>query len=203
MRKFAAIIAVSAIIAGTASAVDMNGKIGFGVGSAGGNSILIPSNINMDIGITKSIIIEPTLIFGTYISDLKLDSLSPTSDSVKRTTTDIQLGCRALFTLLNKEKSNFYVTGGFLIGMPKYVYEDYSANPDKDTQSEMDYAIFLGLALEHFVTSNFSVRIISEGGYSGSTYTEENKDSKKQYDKGISDIVIGNTNFGIFFNWYL
>ncbi|MDD5529053.1 MAG: hypothetical protein PHX21_03385 [bacterium] len=221
MRKFAAIIAISAVIAGTASAVNMGGKIGFGVGSASSSyydptigkigtfvqpacKILEPSNISMKIGITNSIVLEPTVFYHTTMLDQKTD---PATDSTKYTGANMGIGCRALFAVIKKEKSNFYGTFQFAFGTPSYITEDYS-NATKYTlkKSGMTYNVLLGLALEHFITSNFSVCIISEAGYGGGTYKEErtaNNTTTTNEEGSTTDMLLGNTNFGIFLFWYL
>lgn len=202
MRKLLAIVATALIIGSTAYAVDMGGKIGFGVGPVPGSSILEPSFFSMRVGIINPLVVEPWFLYYSDVSDDKYDTL-------KTTNTDIGVGVRALFAFLSKDKSNLYATFGFGVEIPKTVVEDYSVGtPAELTTSEMGYSVYLGLSLEHFVTPNFSVAISSEGGFSGFSSTTENTAGTTVAEDAYTTIFIGNgygfmSNFGLMFNWYL
>ncbi len=198
MKKFVAIIAAVIVIGGTASAVDMNKKIGFGVGPYPGGSIWEPAYFSMRVGVGP-VVIEPSVLYSLYTSDNEIDSL-------KITNSDIGFSIRGLFPFIKKEKSNLYGTFGFGFDMLKDIYDYYTTSSSKITNSTTTYGIPLGLALEHFVTPNFSVCISSENFFGGSS--EENKmesggQTTTTKEPSITNILLGNLYFSLMFFWYL
>jgi len=209
MRKFATILALSAVIAGTASAVDMGGKIGFGVGPAPitvdfkPGSILEPALFGMRVGISNFIIVEPKILF----TQIGLEDKTDTTNTMKYSASIMGICERTLFTLKSKEKSNLYGTVGLGFGNVTGNIEPEDTLVTKQKLSGMLYGVSLGLALEHFITPNFSVFISSEGGYAGGSVKGENQDGSSPADKILEvnghGLLIGNTQFSLMFFWYL
>ena len=207
MRKFGAIIGTVVIIGTAASAVNMSGKIGFGVGPYSGGSIWEPSVFSMRISPFGPIVIEPRVVYSSDVTDNKIDS-------TKVTTSNVGLAIRGLFPFLKKEKSNLYGTFGFGFDTPKTVYESYATDSTttvigySTTTSGTTYDIFFGVAFEHFINSNFSVCISSESSYGGSSSKTEWKsdaspDPTITSNSSGTDLFFGNTKFGLMFFWYL
>ena len=198
MRKFGAIIGAVVIIGTTAFAVDMNKKIGFGVGPYPGGSIWEPVYFSMRMGIGP-VVLEPRVVYLSDASDDKTDS-TKTSDS------DMGLGVRGLFPFIKKESANFYGTFGFGFDMLKTAAEDYSANDTKLTTSGTVYEVFFGLALERFIKDKFSVCISSESSFSGGSSKADWKvgtTTTTISETSDTDLFFGNTKFGLMFFWYL
>lgn len=213
MRKLFAIVALAAVIGSSAYAVDMGGKIGFGVGPVPQlTSILQPCYFSMRVGVINPLVVEPWFLYYSNAKDVVIDPV-PSSDTTKTTVSNLGLGVRTLFAILAKEKSNLYATFGFGFNMPKVIVDDYSDGPSKHTTttSEMYYIVFLGLELEHFLTNNFSIAISTEGGFSGGSSKEETKagtTTTTGEDNSSMEILLGNgngilSNFGLMFNLYL
>ncbi len=198
MRKFVAIIGAVAVIGATASAVDMGGRIGFGVGPSSGSSILIPSVFGMRMGVGP-VVIEPSVVYSSDVTDDKIDS-------IKTSYSNMGVGVRGLFPFLKGETANLYGTFGFSFDMPKTICDYYSTGGTKMTTSGTVYSVFFGLALERFINPNFSVCVSSEGSYSGSSSKEEWESAgttQIRRESSTTDLFFGNTSFSLMFFWYL
>lgn len=198
MRKFVAIIGAVAVIGATASAVDMGGRIGFGVGPSSGSSILIPSVFGMRMGVGP-VVIEPSIVYYSDVTDDKIDS-------IKTTISNMGVGVRGLFPFLKGETANLYGTFGFGFDMPKTIGDYYSTGGANMTTSGIAYSVFFGLALERFINENFSVCISSESSYSGSSSKTEVKSGTTTTttdETTATELLFGNTRFRLMFFWYL
>jgi len=199
MRKFVAIIGAVAVIGATASAVDMGGRIGFGVGPYPGGSIWEPAYFSMRIGIMEPLVIEPSIVYYSDVTDDKIDS-------IKTTISNMGVGVRGLFPFLKGETANLYGTFGFGFDMPKTIGDYYSTGGANMTTSGIAYSVFFGLALERFINENFSVCISSESSYSGSSSKTEVKSGTTTTttdETTATELLFGNTRFRLMFFWYL
>ncbi|MDD2891266.1 MAG: hypothetical protein PHE49_11615, partial [bacterium] len=166
-------------------------------------SILDPDFFGMRVGISNFIIVEPKILFTQIGAENKTD----TANTIKYSASIMGICERTLFTLKSKEKSNLYGTVGLGFGNVTGNIEPEDTALTKTTFSGMLYGVSLGLALEHFITPNFSVFLSSEGGYAGGSLKGETKVGSSPADKILEGnghgLLIGNTQFSLMFFWYL
>lgn len=160
MKKLLLAIVVLGILASGASAVNMAGKIGLGVGWTTGyidsyymdrgsdsysySDCLCPSRAITRIGLLSRLVLEP-------IVEAKIVY---TSNTTSETTFDMVLSPTVDFALLAHSKTNVYVKGGV------------SFNISSADNSVSYYGIKVGFGLEHFVSKYFAVLLSTMSGFS-------------------------------------
>jgi len=197
MKKIVVAVALVVLVSGL-YAVDMGGKIGFGLGIYQGGSILTPQVLSTKVGIFGPLAIEPKLLFATSSFDLK-------SDSTKINLLETTFGLDALITLKSRATTNIYGIGGARFGIVKLEMEDYHSYDGKITSSGNIFGLNMGVGLEHFITESFSVDIRTLSGFDMTSAKIETKTgtvTETVMELSGYGVELGNTLFMASLFWY-
>jgi len=149
MRKTLLAILLLASV-GLLNAVDMDGKIGMGLGwspentNIGGLVLLPVTDIAVTrIGLGPKLVVEPIFQF-TFDSGDSLDYLL------------VKLAALGNFLLKGHEKTNLYAKAGLGVIMDKYGSADM----------EFAFQLPFGFGIEHFCSDHFSINLAALSGFS-------------------------------------
>lgn len=192
----------------TVFAVDMSGKIGFGIGTSRFGDLLKPSLFAMRVGISPKILLEPWL----DISQAALKIKVPMTEWSEETEQEFSLqnkglGAQIQFALRSNEKSNLYGIGGATFGMAELKnvtkYGEYKYTVSLPGTY---FVIPLGLGGEYFIIDDhFSVNINAKFGFakiSGKLKTAAEAVEAVLAEYNVPAFSIGNSLFDIYFVWY-
>ena len=160
MKKLVLAIVVLGVLTSGASAVNMAGKIGLGVGwSTDYCYDLCPSIAITRIGLLSRLVLTP-------IVEAKIvrESWKYNETSHSETAYDIVFTPTVDFALLAHSKTNVYVRGGVSVSI-------YGESNTDDISSSY-YGIKVGFGLEHFVSEYFAVVLSTMSGISYYSYED-------------------------------
>jgi len=149
MKKL--IVGIAAIVA-MVSAVDLDGKIGMGLGWApDGEEIVTGIEFPVvDIAVTRyglspTMAIEPIIQFTMYNE----------SDGASETDTDIKFAGLLNFLVKGHNKTNIYGKGGLGFGISSV----------EGGETEIVFELPFGFGLEHFCSEHFSINLAALSGF--------------------------------------